>query len=62
MYLTWTTEDEIFFLDGLGLEFRTDFTPSQLLKKYKDAMELRANWGCIEKDKIEAWLAERGVK
>ena len=63
--ITWTTVDEIRFIERLGewgepgTKLRQRAKPKELRQKYKDSVKGRAEWGAIDKYEVMAYLEGR---
>ena len=56
---TWTTEDELLWLEGLGTGFhsKTVFVPRKvLLKRYWITCLNRDNWGAIDRERVAEYI------
>jgi hypothetical protein len=60
--ITWTTVDEIRFIERLGewgaleSKLRIKTTPERLRQKYKNSVKGRVVWNDIDKDEVIAYL------
>jgi len=59
LWRNWTTKCEIDYLKSIGtfMLMPSKFTRKELLRKYRENMKLRVDWGAINPDKIKEYLA-----
>ena len=56
----WSTADELRYLDKIGtyMVHQSRMSRRQLLLVYEKTLELRENWGSINKENIQGYLAK----
>ncbi|TXH43741.1 MAG: hypothetical protein E6Q97_33635 [Desulfurellales bacterium] len=57
--LAHTTDDELRFIDEIGVFSRCDFSIQQLLRGYISAAKRRVDWGCIDAAAVIARAEKR---